>query len=186
MNNLNTQKEVINYLVDKYNDTFYVDETVAPGIDVKYYEYHCHSSKYPDKRFVVYKENGNYKDNYYGVLISQQYQDSLNNILTKYFNDFRVYFRFINNFFDDEFTQVSERNEYINRSPEDFFIDIFVYSCDETAKDIDIASLNKELKNEFANFCISLSWVDKDALETMEENTYLSVECDNYYTNTVK
>lgn len=181
-----THVDVTNYLSDKYDDTFFVDETISPGIDVRYYEYHCHSSKYPDKKFVVYKEDGKYKDNYYGILVGQQYQDSLNNILAKYFNDFKVYFRFLSNFFDNEFTQVSELNKYINESPQEFFIDIFVYSCDETAKDVDIESLNTELKNEFVNFYISLNCVSDDILETMEENTYLSVEYDNYYTNTVK
>ena len=181
-----THVDVTNYLSDKYDDTFFADETISPGIDVRYYEYHCHSSRYPDKKFIVYKEDGKYKDNYYGILVGQQYQDSLNNILAKYFDSFKVYFRFINNFFDDEFTQVSELNKYINENPQEFFIDIFVYSCDETAKDVDVESLNKELKNKFVNFCISLSYVDKETLETMEENAYLSVDCDNYYTNTVK
>lgn len=177
---------VTDYLGDKYDDTFYIDETISPGIDVRYYEYHCHSSKYPDEKFVVYKENGKYKDNYYGILVSQQYQDSLNNILAKYFDNFKVYFRFINNFFDDEFTQVSELNKYINENPQNFFIDVFVYSCDEAAKNVDVESLNKELKNKFVNFYISLNYVDKEALKVMNENTYLSASCDNYYTNTVK
>lgn len=181
-----TRVDETDYLSDKYDDTFFVDETISPGIDARYYEYHCHSSMYPDKKFVVYKEDGKYKDNYYGILVGQQYQASLNNILAKYFDGFKVYFRFINNFFDDEFTQVSELNKYINKNPQNFFIDIFVYSCDETAKDVDVESLNKELKNKFVNFFISLSYVDKETLETMDENTYLSVDCDNYYTNTVK
>ena len=181
-----TRVDVTDYLSDKYDDTFFVDETISPGIDARYYEYHCHSSMCPDKKFVVYKEDGKYKDNYYGILVGQQYQASLNNILAKYFDGFKVYFRFINNFFDDEFTQVSELNKYINKNPQNFFIDIFVYSCDETAKDVDVGSLNKELKNKFVNFFISLSYVDKETLETMDENTYLSVDCNNYYTNTVK
>lgn len=177
---------VTDYLGNKYDDTFFVGETISPGIDVRYYKYHCHSSKYPDEKFVVYKENGKYKDNYYRILISQQYQDSLNNILAKYFDNFKVYFRFINNFFDDEFTQVSELNKYINENPQNFFIDISVYSCDEATKNVDVESLNKELKNKFVNFYISLNYIDKETLKVMNENTYLSVNCDNYYTNTVK
>ena len=176
--------DVTNYLETKYNDTFYVDETISPGIDVKYY--HCHSSQHSDKQFVVYKENGKYKDNYFGILIHQQYLNILNSILSNYFDDFKVYFRFINNFFDDDIVEINELSKYLRECPEQFFVDIFIYTSEENAEEINIDSLTNELKDEFVNYYISLNLVDEETLKIIEEDTYLSVECDNYYTNVVK
>lgn len=178
--------DVTNYLETKYGDTFYVDETISPGIDVRYYEYHCHSSQHPDRRFVVYKEDGKYQDNYFGILIRQQYIDLLNSILSNYFDDFKVYIRFPANFFGDDVVEVSEWSRYLREYSQQFFVDIFIYTDDENAKKINIDSLTNELKNEFINYYISLNLVDEETLKTVEEDTYLSVERDNYYTNTVK
>lgn len=173
MNNLNTQKEVINYLADKYNDTFYVDETVTPGIDVKYYEYHCHSSKYPDKRFVVYKENGIYKDNYYGVLISPVYEQIISNELNKYYTDYRLFYNFKSNYFDRSFTNVTLLDEYLKSNPSQFNVNISVFLNDsnELNKE-DFESIRDLLETKLVNFNISIA--------LCSENDYLSLTEINY------
>lgn len=180
------KNDVVDYLEAKYNDTFYVDETISPGIDVRYYEYYCHSSQYPDRKFVVYKKDGEYRDNYFSVLIYQQYVDVLNSVLTDYFDDFKVYIRFLSDFFDNDFVEVNKWSEYLKENSQQFFVDIFIYTDDENAKEIKINSLTNKLKNEFINYYISLNLVDEETLKTVKEDTYLSVDRDNYYTNTIK
>lgn len=190
-----TDNSVINYLNSKYPNEgeFEVYEKIGPGLDADYTEYHCYSNKSSDKNFVVYKNSdGSYQDNYYSVLIYDDYKNKLDSVLSKYFDDYKVYIRFTSNFFDDDVVDADKFDYYLHNDPQQFFADYFIFvSEDDTEKlvSLDTSKLNRELQGEFVNYFISINIVDDNVFNSdtlLNENTYLSVEKTKVYSETIK
>lgn len=182
-----THIDVTNYLSDKYDDTFFIDETISPGIDVKYYEYHCHSSKYPDKRFVVYKENGKYKDNYYGILIGPIYEQIISNELDKYYTDYKLYYNFKSNYFDGYFTDVNLLDEYLKNNPSQFNVNISVFlnNSNELNKE-NFENIRDLLETKLINFNISIALCNENDYLNLTEMNYSSVVVIKEFRDVVK
>lgn len=184
-----SSENVLNYLSNKYpnESSFTIDEQVGYGVDVNYTEYYCHSAN--NQRFVVYEnEDGSFQDNYYGVLIYDDYKNRLDNILSDYFDNYKVYIRFTSNFFDDDVIDVDKFDDYLENDPQQFFADYFIFT-DDAVDNLDIDKLTDDLKNEFKNYFISINIVDTYTLnsdELLNEDTYLSVEKVKFYSETIK
>lgn len=188
-----SSENVLNYLSNKYpnESSFTIDEQVGYGVDVNYTEYYCHSAN--NQRFVVYEnEDGSFQDNYYGVLIYDDYKNRLDNILSDYFDNYKVYIRFTSNFFDDDIIDVDKFDDYLENDPQQFFADYFIFvSEDDKEKliSLDTSKLNRELRGEFVNYFISINIVDDNVFNSdtlLNENTYLSVEKTKVYSETIK
>ncbi len=141
------EEEALAYLEEKYDETFHLVSMNERGVDIPYDQLFFYSESHENEIFKVYKGDDSFTDNYYGVLIADDYQAILEDSISTYIPDFKVYFVFPVWSFNNEFTQDTDLYAAMSQNKEQFYATVNLFSHKET----------KLSESQFQALCQALS-----------------------------
>lgn len=170
---MNRSEKVLKHLEKKYNEPFVIDESFSGGMDVKYDEFHCYPASNPDNRFAVYiHTDGDISDDYFGILAKPKYEELVRSKLDNYFNEYKVYIKFNERAFDDQFVDINQLSLYMQQEPRLLRTTLVVVTNNEDINENQFEDLCTDLKRVIGDFSIDII--------ICEENDYIKIDKSNY------
>ena len=121
--------EALSYLQEKYGETFTLSSSTSISLDQLYAELFFVSESHPDVPLKVMDDMHGFRDNYYGILIRDQYQTILDRVVGE--GD-RIFFRLRSAAFPDEFRDPAAFPELLAQNPACFMSNLFWFVSDPT------------------------------------------------------
>lgn len=136
----NLKEETLAYLLEKYGKEFEIEDMTPVTLDNTYDEVLCRELEEPREQFHVFREpeddGFSFVDNYYGVVVKDEYAQLLGGLIVNGFESFNMEYRFLADYFDDKYTQDYPLCEAVKETPEQFLSDVAVLTAldSESAK----------------------------------------------------
>lgn len=173
--------EVKAYLEGKYNEEFYAYSSIGPSIDQQFSEWYFYSESHPDEMMKVVGDNNTLRDNYYGILIKEDFQSILDEAVSDFDGSAKVFFRFRTNTFAGEMTDPANLPKYLESDKEYFLANIFVFT--DSSSEITEA-MCEQLQNELCAKNITgtliVHKIGKADLATLDDDNFQDYLSENY------
>ena len=159
MRNTDEKKVIaLNHIEDKYSGSFEVVSFTSRNIDMPYDEIVMMDRR--GNKFFVYIEeddNGNeiIQDGYYGVLKAGEYRETIENILDKYFTNYKFFSNFTASYFDNKYDEAYDLSEALRVDKTQFFSKNYVFVSEECLENMS-QTVYEELSSEFESNGLSL------------------------------
>ncbi len=179
----NRKKEkVLSHLESKYGESFEIVSFYGENIDMPYDEIICQNKN--GELFSVSIENDGLKqiihDDYYGIVIADEYREYVEEILDHYISDYKYFFNFTCGHFEDEFDASTQLSEALDVNATGMFTNNIVFVNQNTAKQLDEAlfdALCNELRENSLEIYLAIYEKDDSEYaiidETQDVNQYI-------------
>lgn len=165
--------KTIEHMSEKYGEEFKPNSMIGEGPDQPYSETFLVSESHPGNTITVYNQDGKYKDNYYGILIKDEYVLKYVETFSKYVSETRIYVRMIHDYFPENFDKSLGFEEALLKYPEFFNANVFVFIKDNEAFSDEIGEkIVAELVSSNLSGIISVHSVPTSDYEELSEDTY--------------
>ncbi len=173
--------EVKAYLEEKYNEEFYAYSSIGPSIDQYFSEWYFYSESHPDEMLKVVGSDDLLRDDYYGILIKEDFQSILDEAVSDFDGSAKVFFRFRTNTFAEKMTDPADLPQYLESDKEYFLANIFVFT--DSSSEITEA-MCEQLQNELCAKNITgtliVHKIGKADLATLDDGNYRDYLSENY------
>ncbi len=174
----NIPQKAKKYLENKYGESFILNSSIGSSTDQSNYEIFFYSESHPNNIVKVYYENKEFKDNYYGILINDEYKLMLDSILNKHFNQIKYYFNFTANYFDSSLVNKNQFQDAISHFKESFYSNTLIFiNDDNNLTEYEFNNILNELQNKGLTGYIAiyrLSTSEYDSITDSNYNKFLS------------
>lgn len=174
--NLNEQAKA--YLEEKYNESFTIKASIDKSIDVQYEELFFISETHPDDIVTVYHEKDDsgyyFQDNYYGILVRNEYEQKLKNIIGKHLENYKVYFNFTASYFPDDLNASSSLSDAMQNYENSFYANVYLFISDKSidGQSADYSEIPNELEAQKMYCYFAVYEVTEEKYSSFTEDNY--------------
>ena len=190
--NADKYSSVSDYMEEKYGEGFTVFDSIEGDIDINHEEFYCNSDSMPGKTITVFRNSdGSFSDNYYGMIVKDEFSDIVTLIIDSEQKECKVFCRFTADFFDNRYTKQVALKDALAEQPYQFHAIICVFSSDNKIDDERIQNILEKLRKSYIFStlrCYSIGKEDYAILTADNFKSYVenSAALSPYFETTIK